>query len=182
MAQPFIDCAIKLKDKIHNIENIDKIIASVGEGTVHRLWEPLKEKQKPSTPYGAKFSVPYCISIGLINGSAGLNEFTDKHLKKLEVIKLASKVNYEINPDDEYPRNYTGKINVIMKDGTIYTSSQECLRGGKRDPLSQNEVKEKFEANLKFANIKSNEIDKLYNFLKNIFKSKNLNFLNEINF
>ena len=182
MAQPFIDCAIKLKDKIHNIENIDKIIASVGEGTVHRLWEPLKEKQKPSTPYGAKFSVPYCISIGLINGSAGLNEFTDKHLKKLEVIKLASKVNYEINPDDEYPRNYTGKINVIMKDGTIYSSSQECLRGGKRDPLSQNEVNEKFEANLKFANIKSNEINKLYNFLKNIFKTKNLNFLNEINF
>ena len=182
MAQPFIDCAIKIKDKIDNIENIDKIIASVGEGTVHRLWEPLKEKQKPSTPYGAKFSVPYCISIGLINGSAGLNEFTDKHLKKLEVIKLASKVNYEINPDDEYPRNYTGKINVIMKDGTIYSSSQECLRGGKRDPLSQNEVNEKFEANLKFANIKSNEIDKLYNFLKNIFKSKNLNFLNEINF
>ena len=69
-----------------------------------------------------------------------------------------------------------------MKDGTIYTSSQECLRGGKRDPLSQNEVKEKFEANLKFANIKSNEIDKLYDFLKNIFKSKNLNLLNEINF
>ena len=30
--------------------------------------------------------------------------------------------------------------------------------------------------------LKSNEIDKLYNFLKNIFKSKNLNFLNEINF
>ena len=37
MAQPFIDCAIKLKAKIDNLENIDKIIASVGEGTVHRL-------------------------------------------------------------------------------------------------------------------------------------------------
>ena len=41
------------------------------------------KKQNPSTPYGAKFSVPYCISIGLINGSAGLNEFTDKCLKNL---------------------------------------------------------------------------------------------------
>jgi 2-methylcitrate dehydratase PrpD len=182
MAQPFIDCAIKLKAKIDNIEKIDKIIASVGEGTVHRLWEPLKEKQNPSTPYGAKFSVPYCISIGLINGSAGLNEFTDKCLKKLEVTKLASKVNYEINPNDEYPRNYTGKIKIIMKDGTIYSSSQDCLRGGKRDPLSTNEVRKKFEANLKFANVKSAEIDKLYNFIKNIFKSKNLNGLDEVKF
>lgn len=182
MAQPFIDCAIKLKAKIDNLENIDKIIASVGEGTVHRLWEPLEEKQNPSTPYGAKFSVPYCISIGLINGSAGLNEFTDKCLKKLEVTKLASKVNYEINPNDEYPRNYTGKIKIIMKDGTIYSSSQDCLRGGKRDPLSTNEVRKKFEANLKFANVKSAEIDKLYNFIKNIFKSKNLNGLDEVKF
>ena len=182
MAQPFIDCALKLKGKIVNVKNIDKIIASVGEGTVHRLWEPLKEKQNPSTPYGAKFSVPYCISIGLINGSAGLNEFTEKCLKNLEVIKLAAKVNYEINPKDEYPRNYTGKIKIIMKNGTIYSSSQECLRGGKRDPLSRNEVIKKFEANLKFANVKSSEIEKLYNFITNIFKSKNLNELNEINF
>ncbi len=182
MAQPFIDCALKLKGKIGNVKDIDKIIASVGEGTVHRLWEPLKEKQNPSTPYGAKFSVPYCISIGLINGSAGLNEFTEKYLKNLEVIKLAAKVNYKINPKDEYPKNYSGKIKIIMKDGITYSSSQECLRGGRRDPLSRTEVIKKFEANLKFANVKSSEIEKLYNFITNIFKSKNLNELNEINF
>ena len=182
MAQPFIDCAIKLRGKIDNIDKIDKVIASVGEGTVHRLWEPLEEKQNPSTPYGAKFSVPYCISIGLIKGSAGLNEFTDKYLKNSDVIKLASKINYEINPKDEYPRHYTGKIKLIMKDGTVYSSSQECLRGGKRDPLSTDEVRKKFEANLKFANVKSSEIERLYDFVKNIFKSKNLKDINEINF
>ena len=97
-------------------------------------------------------------------------------------MKLAAKVNYEINPKDEYPRNYTGKIKIIMKDGTIYSSLQECLRGGKRDPLSGNEVIKKFETNLKFANVKSSEIEKLYNFITNIFESKNLNELNEINF
>ena len=98
------------------------------------------------------------------------------------MVKLASKVNYKINPKDEYPRNYTGKIEIIMKDGIIYSSSQECLRGGKRDPLSTNEVKKKFEANLKFANVKSSEIEKLYDFIKNIFKSKNLNDLDHVNF
>ena len=67
-----------------------------------------------------------------------------------------------------------------MKDGTIYSSSQECLRGGKRDPLSINEVK-KFEANLKFVNVKSTEIEKLYDFIENILL-KNLNGLDEVNF
>ena len=46
----------------------------------------------------------------------------------------------------------------------------------------KNEVRKKFEANLKFANVKSSEIEKLYNFVKNIFKSKNLNKINDINF
>ena len=34
-----------------------------------------------------------------------------------------------------------------MKDGTTYSSSQECLRGGRRDPLSRAEVIKKFETN-----------------------------------
>ena len=74
------------------------------------------------------------------------------------------------------------KIKIIMKDGTVYSSAQECLRGGKRDPLSRNEVIKKFEANLKFANVKSTEIEKLYDFIENIFKLKNLNGLDEVNF
>ena len=55
MAQPFIDCAIAAKAKI-DVKNIISVKAHVGEGTVHRLWEPLAEKRQPSTPYGAKFS------------------------------------------------------------------------------------------------------------------------------
>ena len=50
MAQPFVDCAIKLGDKIKDFKKIKSIKAKVGEGTVHRLWEPSKEKKKPSTP------------------------------------------------------------------------------------------------------------------------------------
>ena len=64
MAQPFVDCAIKLGVKIKDFKKIKFIKAKVGEGTVHRLWEPSKEKKKPSTPYSAKFSVPYCVAVG----------------------------------------------------------------------------------------------------------------------
>ena len=59
---------------------------------------------------------------------------------------------------------------------------RDSLRGGKHDPLNTNEVRKKFEANLKFANVKSSEIEKLYDFIKNIFKSKNLNGLDGVNF
>ena len=55
MTQPFIDCAIKAREKINDLNEIKSIICKVGEGTVHRLWEPLSEKRKPTTPYSAKF-------------------------------------------------------------------------------------------------------------------------------
>ena len=181
MAQPFIDCAIKLKNEISNIDEIDKIIAQVGEGTVHRLWEPLKEKQSPSSPYGAKFSVPYCVAVGLIDGEAGLKQFTHERLKDLNVIRLASKVTYEINPNDEYPKNYTGDITIYKKDGSIISANQNCLRGGKNAPLKREEINLKFEANLKFGNVKLEEITELKTFIDNIFNVNNLKIIEKIN-
>ena len=174
MAQPFIDCSIKLKSKISNINEIDRIVAKVGEGTVHRLWEPLEEKQNPSSPYGAKFSVPYCIAVGLIDGQAGLKQFTDKRLQDPYLLNLASKVSYEINPDDEYPKNYTGDITIFNKNGTTLSANQNCLRGGKLSPLKEEEVYRKFEENLKFSNVKSDEIKKLSDKINSIFNIKDL--------
>ena len=173
MAQPFIDCSIKLKPEISNINEIDRIVARVGEGTVHRLWEPLEEKQNPSSPYGAKFSVPYCIAVGLIDGQAGLKQFTEKRLQDPSLLNLASKVSYEINPDDEYPKNYTGDITIFNKNGTSISANQNCLRGGKLSPLKEEEVYKKFEENLKFSNVKSDEIKKLSDEINTIFNIKN---------
>ena len=175
MAQPFIDCSIKLKTKIDDINQIERIVARVGEGTVHRLWEPLEEKQNPSSPYGAKFSVPYCIAVGLIDGEAGLKQFTENRLQDPSLISLASKVSYEINPDDEYPKNYTGDITIFKKNGTTISANQNCLRGGKRSPLKEEEIYRKFEANLKFGNVKLEQIKKLRDKIDNIFKIETLN-------
>ena len=180
MAQPFIDCAIKLKNEISNIDEIDKIIAQVGEGTVHRLWEPLKEKQNPSSPYGAKFSVPYCIAVGLIDGEAGLKQFTHERLKDSNIIKLASKVTYEINPNDEYPKNYTGDITIYKKDGSIISANQSCLRGGKNAPLRKEEIDLKFEANLKFGNVPLKKIKELKTFIDNIFNVNSIKLIEKI--
>ena len=182
MAQPFIDCAIKLKDKITNFNEIEKVVAQVGEGTVHRLWEPIKEKQSPSSPYGAKFSVPYCIAVGLIDGVAGLKQFTEKRLKDPEIKKLSQKINYEINPNDEYPKNYSGDISIFMKNGDVLSAKQDCLRGGRKAPLSFEEAVDKFHANLDFANIKRNEIKKLKFLIDNIFSCKDLSELENIDF
>src|SRR6266849_3273163 len=47
MAQPYVDCAIRLSQRGIGAEAIDEIVCEVAEGTVHRLWEPLAAKHAP---------------------------------------------------------------------------------------------------------------------------------------
>src|SRR6266705_4911709 len=53
MAQPYIDCARRLAAWGVKLEDIDEIACEVAEGTVHRLWEPLADKQRPRNGYAA---------------------------------------------------------------------------------------------------------------------------------
>ena len=99
MTQPFIDCAIELaRVPALRAEDIVSMVCEVGEGTVHRLWEPLKQKQAPPNGYAAKFSTPYCIAAGFIDGKAGFEQFTDARVADPKLRALAGTVSYVIDP------------------------------------------------------------------------------------
>jgi len=172
MTQPFVDCAVQAS-KILNPMDIKEIHAHVGEGTVHRLWEPLKEKRNPSSPYGAKFSVPYCVAIGLLDGKAGLNEFTQEQLSRDDIQAMASKITYSINPKDPYPDEYVGWIDVVDSEGNTHTFKQSCLRGGKQEPMSQHELEAKFTNNLIFSGLDAIDISSAQGNINQLFDSSN---------
>ena len=177
MAQPFVDCAIKIRKKIKNLNNISSITAKVGEGTVHRLWEPLKEKKNPSTPYSAKFSVPYCVAVGFIRGDAGLNEFNEKSINDKEILNLASKVNYEIDPNNEYPKNYTGTL-ICKTSENEFTEHQPCFRGGIKEPLTKDDIDKKYNANLNYSKISEENKKHLNNFIETLFTKPDFSKIN----
>lgn len=169
MAQPFIDCALRLRNDIGNLENVERIDATVGEGTVHRLWEPKAEKSRPSSPYSAKFSVPFCVAVALVDGDAGLSQFRENRIADAEVTIVAEKVHYEIDPDNEYPANYTGHLTVTLRDGRRLTADQSCLRGGRRDPLEDAEMERKFAANVAYGGWDETRAAELAEFCAGLF-------------
>jgi len=172
MTQPFIDCAVRLKEKGISPEDIAEITCEAGEGTVHRLWEPLALKQSPPTSYAAKFSSPYTIAAGLIHGGAGLAEFTDEAVRDPRALALAAKVTYVIDPDNEYPKNYTGHIRAKLKDGTVVEERQGQLRGGTKDPMTREQILEKARANLIFAGRAPEAAILLRDFAADLFTSE----------
>jgi 2-methylcitrate dehydratase PrpD len=151
MLHPFIDCAIRLARQGVAAAEVDEVICRVGEGTVHRLWEPLAEKRKPSTPYSAKFSGPFAIALGLIDQAAGLEQFADASVRDPGLLALAAKVRYEIDPHNPYPRNYTGDVRVVLRGDSVREAQQPYLRGGVREPLGYAEITGKFRANAAYG-------------------------------
>ncbi|MDB5649550.1 MAG: MmgE/PrpD family protein, partial [Hyphomicrobiales bacterium] len=144
MTQPFIDCAIALAAEGVRAEDIVEITCDVGEGTVHRLWEPLAVKHRPQTPYAAKFSTPFCMAIGFLDGKAGLGQFSEARIADRQAQELAAKIRYVINPNDPYPDNFIGHLKATLKNGETRVLMQDHMRGGAHAPMSLAEVETKF--------------------------------------
>src|SRR5438477_8692889 len=144
MAQPYIDCARRLATRGIKSENIAEIVCEVAEGTVHRLWEPLADKQRPRNGYAAKFAVPYLLAAGFVHGGVGLGAFTEHAISDPRVLALAAKVNFVVDPDNPYPNSYTGHISATLRDGSVVEERQPYLRGGTQEPLTRQDVTDKF--------------------------------------
>jgi 2-methylcitrate dehydratase PrpD len=144
MAHPYIDCAKRLAARGIKAIDIKEMICEVGEGTVHRLWEPLAAKQRPPNGYAAKFATPFILATGFVRGGVGLDAFTEAAVHDEQVLALAAKVRYVIDPDNPYPNAFTGHIRCVLNDGTVVEDRQPHFRGGAKEPLTRADIEEKF--------------------------------------
>jgi len=68
-------------------------------------------------------------------------------VKDPEVLALAAKVRYRIDPNNPYPRAFTGHIRATLNDGTVVEERQPHFRGGANEPLTRQDIEEKFALN-----------------------------------
>ncbi|TNC63601.1 MmgE/PrpD family protein [Rubellimicrobium roseum] len=151
MVQPYIDCAISLREQGAPLESITSIACKTAEGIVHRLWEPLDLKQRPPTAYAAKFSVPFGVALGLVRGHADLGDFTGEAISDLALLAVAGKVGFEVDPANPYPKAFTGHVRITYSDGRVLEAERDHMRGGAVEPLSPEEIDAKFAANVAFG-------------------------------
>jgi 2-methylcitrate dehydratase PrpD len=171
MTHPYIDCARRLRAKNIEVTDIKELVCEVGEGTVHRLWEPLADKQRPSNGYGAKFSTPYCIASGFVRGHVGLDDFTDAAVKDAAVLAIAGKVRYVIDPDNPYPNNFTGHIRVVMNDDRVIEDRQPYMRGGAHEPLTRADIEDKFALNARHGGWEAAQVEAALKLARSLYDS-----------
>jgi 2-methylcitrate dehydratase PrpD len=152
IAQPYMDCAARLRERDGiRPDAVTAIRCRTSPGPVPRLWEPLAAKHAPPNGYAAKFSLPYLIAVILVKGRAGLAEFTDAAVRDADVLRLASRVSYELDPSIDYPRQFVGDVEITLADGRRLRERQNRPRGGPDAPLTSAEIEAKFRGNAGLA-------------------------------
>ena len=141
----FVDCARYLRET-HAIDTKDiaKIECKASEGIVDVVLEPKKDKVQPLNPYMAQFSVQFLVAAMLVKGRVNLDTVYFEPLNDPEILELAEKIEWTIDPDSDYPANFPGEVRIVLKDGREFTRREAFNRGGPRNPLPKEEIVDKF--------------------------------------
>ncbi len=107
----------------------------------------------PTTGLQAKFSMEFCMAILLLERKAGLAEFTDAVVQRPDVQEMIRRMNYYIDPGADRAgfAKMTSLLKVHMKDGRVLTGRAEFAKGSPANPMSYEEVAEKFRGCAEFA-------------------------------
>ena len=90
------------------------------------------------------------------------------------MLEIAGKVRYTVDPDNEYPRNYTGHIRAVLRGGKEIVVRQPYLRGGTREPLPHAEIVAKFRNNVAFGGWDDRQSETLQRWCAGLFAAPDL--------
>lgn len=144
-----IDAVFQLQDQ-HDFTAEE--VASVDIGLVGAAMalvaEPAEEKQRPKTTTDAQFSVHYSVAVALREGRAFLEQYRDPLLSDPAVLDLAQRVTVSHVEELEqyYPDYFPASATVRTTGGEEFTTSLQTCRGDPANPLSREELTEKYEA------------------------------------
>ncbi len=134
----------------NNIKAAD--VEKVDLGANHAMLTSLLHHH-PTTGLQGKFSMEFCLSILLLDRKAGLGEYQDAVVKRPDVQEMIKRVNFYIDPEAEAAGldKMTSILRIHMKDGTVYSGRAEYAKGSPSNPMSYEEVADKFRGCAEFA-------------------------------
>jgi 2-methylcitrate dehydratase len=123
-----------------DIESFDAAVDIIGK-------DP--EKWRPKTRETADHSLPYCTVVALVDGDVTLKSFSDERLRDESLLDLVARTKIHRNAEltARYPKGIPNRVTVTLKDGSQHTAENEFPRGHDQNPMSDDEVADKFRRN-----------------------------------
>lgn len=108
--------------------------------------EPEETKYNPKSVVDAQFSMPFGAAVSALYGKAFLEEYTLEKVRSREIRDFMSKIKCVGDPelDKEFPGKWPASVRIRTKDGREYFSRIDYPKGDPENPLSWEELIEKF--------------------------------------
>ncbi|MFW6149852.1 MAG: hypothetical protein ACOC6D_08340 [Atribacterota bacterium] len=167
VAHPTIDGVLRIKSKYNKLKIQDILEIKL---YVNRLVPILMGKKEPQTGLESKFSTYHCAAVTLLDGMAGVEQFSDKRVLQEDVVTLRKKVKLLVK---ENIREDEAFVEVLLNNGTILKEHVDHAIGSIYNPMSDEDLQKKFSEVTKFILTKKN-IHNITNLIYNLEKSQNI--------
>jgi 2-methylcitrate dehydratase PrpD len=127
----------------------------------------------PKTGLQAKFSMEFCIAILVLDGKADQTKYTDAMANRDDVQKMIERIRFYVDPEAEkagYDK-MTTILKITLKDGRTISGRADFGKGSPTNPMTYDEVAEKFRGCAAFAewpSAKANQVVELVRKLEDI--------------
>lgn len=101
--------------------------------------------EKAADGLQAKYCLPYCIAVGLLDGAGGNAQFEDERVLRDDVQSLLQQVKVTIDDSMAQGQGLFGvELRIVLDDGSILVESLDTPRGHPTRPMSEDALGEKF--------------------------------------
>jgi 2-methylcitrate dehydratase PrpD len=97
-----------------------------------------------------KFAINYVVALGVMDGKLEIATFTDEKVNRPEVQEALGKVKVIVDESIPEPGPYC-PVAVEMKNGTRFSHTARIAKGDPRNPMTEEEVLQKFRGNAQAA-------------------------------
>lgn len=103
----------------------------------------------------AKMSIPYSVAVAYLKQKCGMEMFTEDMVANSEILALTHKVTVKEDPDlsSLVPARRVAVVNVCAVDGKVLEARVDYPKGEPENPISKEELQDKFYSLTGFAGI-----------------------------
>ena len=125
------------------VEDVRQLDVYVSRATLKHVGWPYV----PSTVTTAQMNLAYIAAVTLADGDAFVEQFTPQRVVDPTLIELASRVHVHADPDVDVlgdSARHRTRVSVTLRSGRVLTETRDGARGGIRDPLTRDEIVNKY--------------------------------------
>lgn len=147
---PAVEAVLTIRNRTGvRVEEIESITVTTYEGVLGK-----HDHTEVAGVSSAKMSIPYSVAIAAEKGTAGLDEFSTENVNNTEVLALAKKVAVRSDKDISaaVPDKRAAVVEIRTHCGRAHTERVDYPKGEPENPLSNEEICEKFRMLFAYGN------------------------------